>query len=647
MLNNYNQNGGKVQRTLPPGSKGNPAKDFYKYVNDTWLKQVHMPSFVGSYGVSEEIEDKIRDKLMGLITELRRTKPKHELSVISNSFLNSSFQRNSVVDIQRFSNMFECISSLSDVFYNIGAMNRIQSRAPISCVVNSDSNNSLKCVVYLYETQLGLPLRHYYRTQNHILAKYRHFLQKIGKLLNIEDLDSVIYIEQMVEPLLSSDGEIRDISYSYNPMSFEVLSKKYGRIDWKSLFMGWGMRDETIQETTFICTNPKYFSLLNKMCTSKNLDVWRVWLRTLLLMSFVEYLPPPFDDLHFELFGRALKGNSEKLPQKYLTLKVLQSFAAQDLSRIYVERCVPEGTKELATTMVKRLKTATIQRLNALSWMSEETRALCVLKVKKMLFQIAYPSRWYSETANTLIHPMRPLMNIINLNVTDTTKMLSKLGKACGRADNEWDDGAFVVNAYYYAESNRMTIPAGMLSAPFFDLGRSVGWNYGGIGAAIAHEITHGFDDEGLKYDADGNYQDNWNSHNAQVYGRMTRAVVELFEGQEYMGGRVSGELTLSENLADLGGVAIALTALNNELKGKTESDIRRAWRDFFTSYAVSWRTKERVKKAKEALLTDVHAPPPLRVNLIVRNFAEFFDAFGIQEGDSGWVPEKDRVVFW
>lgn len=623
------------------------GKDFYSYVNDAWLKRTHIPSFVGSYGVSEEIEDRIRDTLMKLITDLRRTEPHTELSVIANSFLNTSFQRNSVVDLQRFSNMFECISTLKDVWYSIGSLNRIQSRAPVSCVVASDSNNSAKCVVYLYEARLGLPLRRYYRERNHIINKYVHFLDKVGSLLNIEGLSRAALIEQTIEPSLSTNGEIRDVEFMYNPMNLAELQHKYNHIQWNEMFNGWGMDEATINTSTFICTNHRYFSLLNKMCTAFDFESWRVWLRAQLICTFVEYLPPPFDDYHFELYGRALKGNTEKLPQKYLMLKVIQTFTPQDLSKLYVEFSIPANTKRRATELVKQLKHASVQRLRALTWMSEETKNACIEKVHKMLFQVAYPSRWYSETARTTIHPQRPLLNIINLNVTDTEKMLKSLKGSCGREQTQWEDGAFIVNAYYYAESNRMTIPAGILTAPFFDIHKSSGWNYGGIGVAISHEITHGFDDEGMRYDAEGNYRDNWNSHNLHVYNQMTKAVVALFEGKQYMGGSVNGTQTLSENLADLGGVAIALTALNNEITDLSEKKKRTAWRDFFTSYAVSWRTKERTKKAKESLLTDVHAPPPLRVNLIVQNFREYYEAFGIKEGDIGWVPEKERVVFW
>ena len=193
-----------------------------------------------------------------------------------------------------------------------------------------------------------------------------------------------------------------------------------------------------------------------------------------------------------------------------------------------------------------------------------------------------------------------------------------------------------------------MVIPAGMLRQPFFDLRRSDAWNLGGIGAAIGHEITHGFDEDGRLYDKHGNYNSNWwTEEDSRQFKKMTQAVVRLFDGAEYMGGKVDGVNTLSENLADLGGIAIAIEALNRELVGRSEREKKEAWCEFFTSYAVSWRNKERPQKAKQSLLLDVHAPAPLRVNLITRQFAEFYDAFDIHEGDPGWTAPELRVQLW
>jgi putative endopeptidase len=227
--------------------------------------------------------------------------------------------------------------------------------------------------------------------------------------------------------------------------------------------------------------------------------------------------------------------------------------------------------------------------------------------------------------------------------------MIGTLGKGCGETRPTWEDGAFEVNAFYYPDRNQLTIPAGMLRPPFFDLRRSAAWNYGGIGAAVGHEITHGFDADGKNYDLRGSYKDWWTAADNKAYERLTEALVGMYGGEEYAGGKVDGRLTLSENIADVGGVAIALDALHDYLHDHkaTAGEKRESYRDFFTSYAVSWRNKDRPRKARQALYLDVHAPAPLRVNMVVRQFAEFYEAFGIQPGDPGWLDESERVQLW
>jgi putative endopeptidase len=494
----------------------------------------------------------------------------------------------------------------------------------------------------VYEPKLGLPEKSNY-SDKHIVAAYRKLLKQVGTTMNIEHLEGVADTEKRIEPYIAGEAANKE----YNPYTFAELQHTYSHIDWPAIMKGWGCAADTYNNTKFIVGNSKYTHLLNRMCSELDKNSWRAWLRSMLFITFLEYLPPPFDDLQHELYGKLLRGSADKLPQKWITLKVLETYAKQDLSRIYVEQLVSKTTKPHTISIVKTLKHATIMRLHKASWMAAETRATAIQKVNDMLFEVAYPERWTSETHGLTIDPTRPLKNVFLLAEKDTKKMIGDLNSKCGRLNSRWDDGSFVVNAYCYSEGNRMTIPAGILQPPFFDETRSHGWNYGGIGAAIAHEITHGFDDEGRKYDAQGNTNNWWTVKDEHEFAKKTKAIIKLFDKVEYMGGKVDGESTLSENIADLGGLAISLTALGLEMKDAEPAVWKKEFRDFFTSYAVSWRNKDRPQKAKQALTLDVHAPAPLRVNLIVRNFQEFYDAFDVKEGDEGWIPVEDRVLLW
>lgn len=631
----------------PPDERFHPAADFYSYINNKWQKHIHLPPYSGSYGVSEEIESEVREALLKLVANLRTNVPSHPISLLATSFLHTASQRNSVIDLQRVLNTFDCISSKEDVGHSIGALNKIQAQAPLSLVVSSDSYNNAQCNIYLYEPSLGLPEKTYYHTgsRNHIILKYSKMLARIGKLMNIEMLESAVPIEASIIPYLSANDELSDISLYYNPFTFVQLEKKFTHIPWKNILEGWGVESHVYTNVRFIVTSPKYILGLDRMFKEFSLETWRIWMRAQTVLSFVEYLPPPFDDMYFELYEKALKGVPEKLPQKYLTLKVLQKFTPHDLGKLFVEKIVPNGTKRNASALVARLKEATIARLEMLGWMEPETREAAIEKVRAMKFQVAFPDVWESETASVKIDPSRPLLNILNLSEVSTRENINNLkNKDCEKRADKWDDDTFEVNAYYYAEGNMMVIPAGMLRSPFFDLEKSDAWNLGGIGAVIGHEITHGFDDDGRLYDKHGNYHNWWKDKNAKIYSKLSRSVIDLFDGLSYMGGKVDGVNTLSENLADLGGLAIALEALKMELRPEER---KAAYKDFFTSYGVSWRNKERPKKAKQSLLLDTHAPAPLRVNMIVRQFDEFYEAFDILPTDAGYIPPELRIRLW
>jgi putative endopeptidase len=626
-----------------------PCHDFYSHVNNRWQKHIHLPPYQGSLGVSEEIESEVRNSLLTTIMRQIDTNPSDAISKLATSFLHTASQKNSIVDLQRILNTFDCIGDATDIARSIGSMNRIQAHAPLSLVIANDSYKNSQCCIYLYEPTIGLPEKHYYfpGSRNHVILKYSKLLKTVGKLMNIEMLESAISIESALIPYLSEGDDLSNLEYSYNPYSYHKLVRDFKDIPWSHMFASWGAKPHVYEKASFIVTNLRYISALNRMFKTMALETWKIWMRAMTILSFIEYLPPPYDDLHFELYGKALRGNSEKLPQKYLMLRVLQTFTPQDLGRIFVDLDVKDGTKARATRIVKQLKSATIDRLDALEWMDKSTKTRAIHKVKSMLFQVAFPNRWESETEQVEILSDRPLLNIISLSTQDTFNMIEDLHKnQCKKSEDSWADGAFEVNAYYYPEGNMMVVPAGILRPPFFDLSRSNAWNLGGIGAAIGHEITHGFDEDGRFYDSHGNYKNWWTDGDSRTFTKLTKSLIDLFDGQDYMGGKVNGKLTLSENLADLGGLAIALQALSESLP-KDLAGRKKAYKDFFISYAVSWRNKDRAKKAKQSLLLDRHAPAPLRVNLIVKQFEEFYIAFDIKPEDPGYIPPEQRIRLW
>jgi putative endopeptidase len=625
--------------------------DFYTYINHSWQDTVKIKPYDSSVSVSDEIETRVENSLFDMIDKVVKKRPADPFSRLVKSIIETKHQINNVYDIQRLSSLFECLHTREDVARIIGKLNRIQSNAPISFVVANDRYIPNKRCIYLYEPKLALPEKQQYKkgVDNKAISSYIRVLKIISSILHIESLESAVAIEASILPYLSPENDREDVAFSYTPYTLSDLDRLYKNVPWKTMMVAWGMTPLVASSATYIITNKKYLDALNRMFREYSMTSWRIWMRAQVLVHFMKYLPPPFDDLHFQLWGKQLQGTTQKIPQKFLMLNVIKENIPHNLGYDYVKYAISAKLKPTAVALVENLRTATIKRIRDLKWMSDATKTKAVEKCKAMLFQVAYPDKWEFELDKTEINESRMLTNIWNLAKYDTDTMIKHLKKGKINEKENWEDGVFEVNAYYYSDKNLMVVPAGILQPPFFDLKRSEAWNLGGIGAAIGHEITHGFDDDGRLYDKNGVMKDWWSAADAQKYKDMSQSLVELFNKETYMNGKVDGDLTLSENIADLGGVSIALEALEMEFAkgGYTAANKKNAYKEFFTSYAVSWRNKDRAKKAEQSLLLDKHAPAPLRVNLIVRQFAEFYASFDIGESDPGYIPINERIQLW
>jgi len=625
--------------------------DFYTYVNHSWQDNAKILPYDSSFSVSDEIETRVENALFSIIEKLHNKNPDSPFSQLAHSIINANIQVNSVYDIQRLSNLFECMTHPESIGHMIGKLNRIQSNAPISFVIANDRYIPNKRCVYIYEPKLGLPEKDLYKkgVNDKILASYTNVLRTIGKMMRIEELESAVTLEASLLPVLSAEDDREDVSFSYEPYTLADLKRNYPQVPWIAMMTAWGLSPVAAGKATYIITNKAYVRAFDRMFKTFTIETWRVWMRAQTFVHYMKYLPPPFDDMHFNLFGRQLQGTTQKMPQKFLMLSVLKEYIQHDLGHAYIENAVSPKLKETAGEMIRALRIATLKRIRGLGWMTDATKEKAIEKCKAMLFQIAYPDKWESELKHVKIDGSRMLLNVWNLAEYDTKTMLSHVGRGKINEKNNWEDGVFEVNAYYYSDKNMMVVPAGILQSPFFDVNRSKAWNLGGIGAAVGHEITHGFDDEGRLYDKTGVMKNWWSPADIKKYKEVTRALVDIFSKETYMGGKVNGEHTLSENIADLGGVSIALEALEMVFAedGYNAQKKKEAYKDFFTSYAVSWRNKDRPKKAKQSLVLDKHAPATLRVNLIVRQFAEFYAAFDINEGDPGYIPADRRIQLW
>ena len=648
----------KYQKTRKHKSNGGIhrdlcCQDFYLCVNKSWLKTVHVPPFKAAFGVSEEIERKIETNLFQLAFQSREAFQKTQttktletmVGAIAESALKTASQPKNVQTLQFHLGKLNCLKTKEEIAKVLGEY----CRARIGTLfridgVYLDTQNGNYCL-QIRRGSIGLPDRLYYEDESpgrwKTLHFYEDYLEKVGQRLGIPSLKAIVPIEKKLAPFIL----MKKISEKPKQLRGSSLESLYRHIPWSSLFEGYGLGDW--KQRVFSVESHEWMSIVNKLFETEEVSFWRLVFSSELVHHSIAYLPPPYDDYHYEFFRKRLRGQAMKLPQKYLMLEVLTEYATPFVSKLYKDTFLTSEFRGNAVTFAKEIQSAAVHRLNSVEWLEPRTREAAKEKVEKMLLSIAYPDT-FGVTPLPKVNPECLLETIFSLETWKTENDIHRLGTKRDQQKG-WEDPIYAVNGYYYSEDNELIIPAGSLLPPFYDANKPLGWNYGGVGVIMGHEITHAFDEEGKEYDPAGHRKSWWTSKDKKEYAEKTKQIIKVFSDQTIFGKAVDGESTLSENIADLGGLAIALDALNLQLEKQKRSldERKKAYQQFFISYAVSWRIKEKKEKQIQGLLVDRHAPTPLRVNLIVNQFQEWYDAFDVKEGDPMYVvPSKRLKIF-
>lgn len=636
---------------VPPVSKSiQPGTDFYKFVNGEWLRHVNMPSYQSSYGVSEEIEDEINKELMTILLESRQkviTKPDNALphtvyllGSLTESALNTKSQDLNVKTLKKIVTSLRCIRDTTELASTIGDFMKYRIKSIFSSIVVPPETNNRYLRFALMPGDLGLPDPAYYEDiESRTIGAYSRLLRKLSEDFDVPGLESIIGFErEMAIDLLKSRGDKEQV------MTGHQIVNTYKHVPWYTLFHCLlGSSKTEFEKMRLIVPSLHWISAVNGWFKTIPLEQWKLLLSAHVTLHFLPFLPPPYDDMEFELYGHRMRGQSEKVPQHRLALRVAQTLLTGSLGDMFVRSHVPSRIKNDATALANEIRTTAIRRVGNVEWMDLKTRHIAQKKLKNMEFGIAYPSVIQKDKM-THLNPENLVENILKLSHLDFLDEIKKINTQMNR--KTWDEAVFAVNAYYYNESNHLILPAGILRWPFFDVHASDGWNFGGIGATIAHEICHAFDNDGKDFDETGNRRPWWNKTELREYKKKTKDVIDLFNKTTYFGHHLNGTLTLSENIADLEGVAIALDALKARLqkKGASDSEKARQIRDFFISYAVSWRVKDRKEKAVQSLFMDSHAPAIARVNNIVSQFDDWYEYFDVKPGQVLYKPSNERI---
>jgi len=627
-----------------------PGNNFYKHINGRWLQHASIPSFRASFGVSEEVELLIEKQLRQILNECYKlaekgekpsTKMEKMMDVIGRFMLSSmrrSKQNNSLDFLRSILRPMVCIRGPEDIMEKVGILNRRGISTFLNVTIFQKRNPSEYSLIVGCGT-LGLPNNSYYsgtapgKTQT--LLAYVKLCEEVGKLLFIDKLETAVQTEASLSAIIKKykDETFENIKGTeleslFPDIAWDILFKSYGADEWKSKVIR--------------IYNVKLIKQIEKIVKTWPLESWSNLFTLHTILYALPILPPPYDDIHFKFFGNRLRGQADKLPQDQLTLNLTRTLLRVPLSYLYVQDCVDPELKKDATKFAETIQRHALSHLANLEWLEDSTKKIAIRKLKAMNFSISNPDEFPNIDIPDLITD-NFLKNMFLLSEMNTDTMISRMKF---KADpNSWDEAPYMVNAYYFNERNQFVLPAGSIQWPFYKRSKEqIGWNYGGLGAIIGHEITHAFDTDGKDYNENGEKESWWTKKDNAAYKKRTDALIQLFDKGKVLGHPVDGYLTLSENIADLGGLAIALDALHQELEGVSEEEKKKQLRNFFTAYAVSWRVKERSKKVIQSLFLDVHAPAELRVNFIVPHFNEWYEIFDVKTGDDLYIPPEERV---
>ena len=640
-----------------------PCEDFFAFANGAWLRAAEIPADEIAWGVWNEVRDANREVLKAIVEEAAAAgAPAGSEQQLVGDFYASGMDEaaSDAAGLAPAAPELELLDRIGDhaaLVRAIAALQPNDMRPGFSVFVRPDPRDSSTNRLHLQQGGLGLPDRDYYLREDEksrsLLEAYRKHVGRAFALAGASDAeaeersDLVLRLETRLARASMTRVEQRDPYKVANTMSRADLARRVEGFDWETYFAAVGApRVEAVNPR-----QPEFFAELARATRDVALDEWRVFLRWHVLRAWSPYLARPFADESFDFFGRRLLGQKEQKPRWERVVEVIDDgrrSVGEALGRLYVERVFPPEAKTRMGAMVEHLRAALAERIGELDWMGPATKDSALEKLAAFSVKVGHPDRWHPRTG-LRIGRGSYLGNVRATQRFEFAQELSKLGAPVDRT--EWGMTPPTVNAYYNPSFNEIVFPAGILRPPFFDLHADDASNYGAIGVVIGHEMSHGFDDSGSQYDAQGNLRNWWTEEDRAAYESRTGLMVTEFDGYEPLPGHhINGKLTLGENIGDLGGVRIAHAALERALaaKGRPEPvDGYSAEQRFFIAHAQVWRSVMRDEALLVRLLTDPHSPSRYRVIGPLSNMTQFHDAFGCAAGSPMCRPAAQRPVIW
>ena len=647
-----------------------PQDDFFIFANGTWLKNTQIPADQLGWGSFYELADRTQKNLRAICEDAQKNSaaPRSPEQMVGDFYASgmdeAAINAAGIKPIQSELAAIAALKTPAGVLAEIARLKLIGVGAAFQFFVDVDDKNSDANLAIFYQGGLGLPDRDQYFSTDEKTQKLRAaYVDHIAKMLALAgdapeaarvNAQAVMLLETKLAAASRTRVQLRDPDLNYNKLSLAELAK-ISAADWPAFFKTLGIGSGATSFTHVDICQPDFLRAVATQLRETPVADWRAYLRWNLLRTFAPALSDDFVNENFAFYGKTLNGAKELKPRWKRVVTTIDGEIGDALGQLYVAKYFPPAAKTRALELVHNLIAALRDRLDTLDWMDAPTRARAQEKLATLIVKIGYPDKWKDYTT-LAITPDSYAANIRAANSHEARRNLDKIGKPVDRT--EWGMTPPTINAYYSSNENSINFPAGILQPPFFDANADDAVNYGAIGAVIGHEMTHGYDDQGRKFDAKGNLAEWWTPASAAAFNQRAAVIIAQYDAYTVLDGELhlNGSLTQGENIADLGGVKLAHAALQKALaeSEKTGGATARAKIDnltpeqrFFLSYASVWREQRRPEYRRNLILTDPHSPAEWRVRGPLSNLKEFWTAFDVREGDKMRRSAADIVTIW
>jgi putative endopeptidase len=643
----------------------NPADDFNRYVNGTWLDKTEIPADRTRWGSFDELRKNTDDDVMIILKDAINDKtiePNSDQAKAINLYKSvlDTISRNKA-GIEPLKPYLEKINAVQNSKQLVALLAEMEPEIGLGffgSYVGADAKNSNKNVVYVGTGSLGLPDRDYYvsdapdnkEKREKYVVHVARMLQFIGdsEAVATENAKKILALETKMSTATFDRVERRDRRKTYNPMAISDLEKLLPSVEWNAYFQTVGMG----KVDSLVVSQPKYLQAVETIFNENNVADWKAYMKWTALRGAAGILSTEIENANFDFYGKTLTGAIKQRPATERALATVNGRLGEALGKLYVAKKFPPEAKAKAQAMIANVMLAFDKRINNLPWMTKETKENAIIKLNKFRVKIGYPDKWKDYSALVIKSPEQGGTYFENSKLYakwSHKKNIEKLGKPVDK--EEWGMSPQTVNAYFSPTNNEIVFPAAILQPPFYDYKADEAVNYGGIGAVIGHEISHGFDDSGSRYNADGNLVNWWSDEDLKQFTGLGSALADQYSALEPLPGIfVDGKFTLGENIGDLGGVNAAYDGLQLFLKANGNPDLIDGFtpdQRFFISWATIWRSKMRDEAIKSQVKTDPHSPGMYRAYVPLQNVEAFYKAFNIQPTNGMYIAPDKRVKIW